>query len=685
MDSMGGMDMGGDSSNAPLNATGVDFNNSTQAADFLSALLDDDQLKVTGNAYARYFNYGLAVIVGIAALFRIARWLTLKARLRAATQGKQKPAMPRSLPTQWLATITALGREATYLQLTPKWKVTWLRVPTMGNVLLIATHLAFILALEFVNNDTPGAQYWQALGVRAAWLAVAQMPLLILLIGKNNIIGLLTGVSYERLNVFHRWTARFLLLMAIFHFAFQMTGWNEFGLVQLEWSTDTCPPSGIAAFAVLLWINLSTIAPLRFLSYEFFVVQHIVSFIGFIIAVMYHLPSTALWSRIYVYIPIALYLVDRIVRTVWVFVVNARISRAVITPLEGGVTKVQIKTKAVKSWRPGSHVLLHIPRFGLLQNHPATIVSTPQSHGGDLVFMLKSHKGFTRRIMTSANGSATALLPQTKEDTGPPSQLSEVASHWAILDGPYGGWQSDFAAFDSACLIAGSTGVTFTLGIMLDLADRASVKKLPLRRLHFVWCIKDSLWAAWAKTEIAAACEKLAAAGVDTKVSIFVTCSDIYTEQSSEKKECGCTCDKSLGPCCCVVVDEGADEAASKADDEAIAPVNSVVKPVSSKRETTIAERQATSSASSAVEAGVQAPVKLSVLPCADFYSGRPAIADIINTTLEDAEGESGVAVCGPIGLNSSVRNTVVRLSDQRAIHKGSGAQGCYLHVESFS
>lgn len=685
MDGMGGMDMGGDPSNAPLNATGVDFGDPDQASDFLSALLDDDQLKVIGNAYARYFNYGLAAVVGIATLFRIARLLTLKARLRAAAQKEAKPATPQSAPMQWLATVTAMGREATYLQFTPKTRLTWLRFPTMGNMLLVATHLAFVLALEFVNNNTPGAQYWQALGVRAGWLAIAQMPLLILLIGKNNIIGLLTGVSYERLNVYHRWTARCLLLMAIFHFAFQSTAWNEYGLMQLEWTTDSCPPTGIAAFALLLWINLSTLAPFRHLSYEFFVVQHIISFIGFIVAVMYHLPSTALWSRIYVYIPIALYLIDRIVRTARVFVMNARKSRAIVTPLEGRVTRVRVQTKAVKSWRPGSHMLLHIPRFGFLQNHPATIVSTPQSHGGDLIFMLKSHKGFTRRIMNSANNSATALLPQSKDEEGQAARPAEIVSHWAILDGPYGGSQSDFAAFDSACLIAGSTGVTFTLAILVDLADRAPTKHLPLRRLHFVWCVKDSLWAGWAKTEIAAACEKLVAAGIDTKVSIYVTCSDIYTEQGSEKKECGCKCDKNLGPCCCVIVDDDAGDTPSSTNDDAITTTDTAAKSEQSKKATTIAERPTTSSASSALEAGAHTPVKLSMLPCADFYSGRPAVADIITATLDGAEGESAVAVCGPIGLNSSVRNTIVRLSDQRAIHKGSGAQGCYLHVESFS
>lgn len=117
-----------------------------------------------------------------------------------------------------MATMTAMARESTYLQYTPTSRLLWFKVPPMGTVILIILHFAFVLALEFANNDVAGAQFWQARGVRAGWLAVAQMPLLILLVSKNNIVGLLTGVSFERLNVLHRWTSRIMLFLAILHF-----------------------------------------------------------------------------------------------------------------------------------------------------------------------------------------------------------------------------------------------------------------------------------------------------------------------------------------------------------------------------------------------------------------------------------------------------------------------------------
>lgn len=660
--------MGSSMSSEPLTTEGVDFSNSTQAAEFLENLLDDTELKVVGNAYARYFWYGVAVVIAIAAIFNFLRWLTLQMRLRDAARQRTSPAKPKTMPMRWLATITAMGREATYLQFSPSVaSMPYFKVPPMGTITLLVAYLVFVLALEFANNSVEGAQYWQALGVRAGWLAVAQVPLLVLLINKNNIIGLLTGASYERLNVIHRWSARIMLLMAIFHFGFQSTGWQKYGLMELEWTTDDCPPTGIAAFALLLWMNLSTLAPLRYFSYEFFVVQHIITFFGFIIAVMMHLPSTALTSRVYIYIPIAIYLLDRIIRTARLAWNNIRAGRATLTLLEGGVTKIRVSCRAVKHWRPGSHAIISMPRFGLMQSHPATIVSTPRSHGGDLVFILKSHKGFTKRIMENANSSATALI--SKEDEEAPAQTTQVTTHTAFIDGPYGASQSDFAAFDSVCLIAGSTGVTFSMSVLQGIADRATHlgKRLPVRKVHFVWCVKDTNWASWISEELTAANDSLNAAGIELTISIYVTCADKFTSPGGVVRDCACECDKSKGPCCCVAVDE----------DEKGEEVDSIT---SAKAPVTV--RNASSSTSSTEETGTIGR-RMPILPSAVFYSGRPQIHKVISELLNGAEGESGVAACGPLGLTSEVRNTVVRLSDERAIHKGTGAQGCYLHVES--
>jgi hypothetical protein len=140
--------------------------------------------------------------------------------------------------------ITSTSRKLTYPQISPTRHSNLLKIPPLGITILLLIYLAFVLALEFAKQDIPGDQHNQAIGVRAGWLTITQLPLLILLSGKINIIGIMTGVGYERLNVIHRWVARTMLLTATLHMGYQQALWNSLGLLQLEWNTDTCPPTG---------------------------------------------------------------------------------------------------------------------------------------------------------------------------------------------------------------------------------------------------------------------------------------------------------------------------------------------------------------------------------------------------------------------------------------------------------
>ena len=483
------------------------------------------------------------------------------------------------------------------------------------------TYIAFILGLELYQNNITGAQHYTALGVRAAWLGVAQIPLLILLAGKNNLIGFVTGLSYERLNVYHRWVARSLLLTQTLHFGFQSYGWNQYGLMQLEWKTDTCPTTGIAAYAILLWMNISTLAPFRNFSYEFFVVQHLLTFFGLIIAIMMHIPSTALYARTYIYTGIGIYFLDRLIRTARYAYNNCRLARASMTALDGA-TKIRISSKQVKKWTPGSHVFVSIPRYGFGQSHPATIASIPSSHGNDIVLILKAHGGFTKRIMTSADPSATSITEAPKQEIVP-SQDQRIA----LLDGPYGGSHPDFAAFDTVLLISGSTGVTFTLPILLDIAHRISSQnqRLPIRKMVFVWTVRKVSWISWVSDELHSAFRELQSAGLDVSIDIYVT------------------------------------------EDMVQPPNTSLTMPS--------APDQSTDGARSEMR---------NIASCAKLKSGRPSF-QFIHELASSSEGSLGIAVCGPVGLSADVRNTVAWINKQKAMHRVVGVQSIVLHAECFS
>ncbi|KAN0108767.1 Ferric reductase NAD binding domain containing protein [Hyaloscypha variabilis] len=585
----------------PLSTAGLNMGNGSVQMDFLTALLDDTELQVISNFYARSFWFGTIVVIGIATLLN----LFLRSAASNVKIDQDVAPYPRS---HVMRAIISISRKIS---------------PPSRNCSPSVDLPSFVLALEFVEQEIPGEQHNQAIGVRAGWLTITQLPLLILLSVKVNFIGLVTGVSYERLNVVHRWVARTMFLTATLHMGYQQVLWNQLGLLQLEWNTDTCPPTGIKAYAFLAWLNLSNLAPIRNLWYEFFVIQHILTFFGFIICIMLHLPSTALYSRVYIWIPIGIYLLERTLRTLRYVYNNIRPGRATLLHLPGG------------SWTPGSFVLLSLPRFGIGQSHPATIASIPTSHEGQLVFFLRAHHGFTSRI--HANASTVSLHKATAFPEPPPAPKS---THLALIDGPYGGKQLDFASFGSVLLISGSTGVTFTLPILLDIAFRTQKHKLPVKEVTFIWTIKTSDCATWIDSELENASDELAKAGIVFTIKIFVTADEEFVETA--KSSAGSS--PSIGAKTLVGETETQDGdkvvEGEKLRDEL---------PAHSARR---------------LELSMQ--------------TGRPNLNSIIAEAQKKGQehGEMGVAVCGPVGLTAETRRVVTRL-------KGKGRE-IYLHAESF-
>jgi ferric-chelate reductase len=126
----------------------------------------------------------------------------------------------------------------------------WIKIPPFGTIIILILYISFVLGLAFFSNNIEGAQHYEAIGLRATLLSMAQLPLIVLLAGKNNLIGYVTGVSYERLNVLHRWVARTLFLTSTIHGFSQVYGWSRYGLVTIESQTDACWPRGMKTLSI---------------------------------------------------------------------------------------------------------------------------------------------------------------------------------------------------------------------------------------------------------------------------------------------------------------------------------------------------------------------------------------------------------------------------------------------------
>ena len=501
--------------------------------------------------------------------------------------------------------------------------------------------------------------YYETIAFRAAWCSVGQLPLIFLLAMKNSLVGFFIGSSHERLNWLHRTVARCLLFTVTIHFGFFWREWSVFHVVESELVMMPMVKYGMSSYFVLMWIVISSFAPIRNLRYEVFVVQHVISFIALITLVMLHVP---VYAKAYVWIPIGLYGFDRAIRTARIIYRNLSIfhkqskgvlsCKAHLTALPGHATRITIENPPLRSWSPGQHVFLSFPSISPLQSHPFTIASSPCSPTGQLSFVVRSHAGFSHRLYNRAR----SLLPTT-------SSAAKEKAFTVILDGPYGR-PPNFLQYDTLVLIAASTGATFTIPILLHVLQ--CLQPTCIRRIEFLWIVKSGLHFEWFADEISLALELAEGRGIQLECTCCVTCDPTYTtnfpvRHPSQKKplrECCCTKEKYKKPA-------STSSGSSKSTDEII-------------------EKMSITSDSSdeicTCDCSMDGDKKTSV--CIEM--GRPDLRSILERNLRTARGETGVACCGPQGLMARTRNVVAQLSDERGAEKGTGAYGVAMFGEGF-
>ncbi|CRG88862.1 hypothetical protein PISL3812_05897 [Talaromyces islandicus] len=671
--------------------------------------------------FQRYYWAVVGTVIGVGVVANVLSRFLASQRLYDKSN---TPSKPKSVLFGVYATITATTREAANVTLQPIVFGSYtLNLPPLGPVSLVMANLVTIVVMMLYGFDTTDKYSWEDIGYRTGFMTICQLPLVILLAGKQNLIGLLTGTSYERLNWYHRWISRTLWLSATIHMGFWFRDYAQYDYIITMLKTDSLTRHGFTAWCVLTFIFLTSFAPIREWSYEVFVFQHIVTMAGFLAAVYLHAPDEV---KVWVWIPIGLVCFDRFARILVLAFANLSIvhfdyrnekpffaNKATFTPLPGNITHISIPNPVI-NWKPGQHVFFGCHSIMPLQSHPFTIMSLPSDKRLD--FLVRSERGGTRRIFQFASKYHT-LRGET--------YTSSKNQRTVFIEGPYGCTRS-LRQFDSVVLFAGGMGCTFTLPLMRDIVQTWKVecgdsssagskyrvmtqKRLAAtKRIRFVWVIKRRSQFSWLESwfqsilEDVQLCKQLCP-GFDKeiKLSIYLTCDetlekftrvespeahsaqgDGINEVSLKKDQVliqssyttpestdttGETCGQN-STCCCITTVKNEEDVSSP-------PICNCSGPASIP--------SADAANSSVVP---QSPPPISLIDSDEFrmISGRPHPRTLIRNVLERAEGESAVVVCGPHGLAADVRQSVVSLSDERAVHKGTGAQGIYLHVENF-
>lgn len=174
--------------------------------------------------FPKFYYAVVGSAVAVATFANIYNHILYRQRLSAARAGILSPAKPKSWFTLWNATLYALTREASNFSVQVPLKGRFLRLPTVGRTSLILANVVVLLVLCFYGLNLTDQFQKENVGFRCGAVTIGQLPLIFLLSGKNNVIGYLSGVSYERLNWLHRWAARCMLFTATIHMGYFLSG-----------------------------------------------------------------------------------------------------------------------------------------------------------------------------------------------------------------------------------------------------------------------------------------------------------------------------------------------------------------------------------------------------------------------------------------------------------------------------
>jgi len=209
---------------------------------------------------------------------------------------------------------------------------------------------------------------------------------------------------------------------------------------------------------------------------------------------------------------------------------------------------------------------------------------------------------------------------------------------------------------ESLILMATGNGASFTVPLFLHALSTGH----HLRQIRFVWIMRQADQLGWFKDQLLSAWREAQKRDVAISVCIFITrdgaesawtasrnalLEDSQVRSTNEKFE-GET--KVANPVLDVVAEKGKDEAVVQGS------------------------LRSSSSSASVDEPDLQ------------ISYGRPDLDALVRPVVESAWGETGIFACGGNQFMGSVRNYVARLSDERAVHKGTGAQGIYLFCETY-
>ncbi|KAI1205175.1 ferric reductase like transmembrane component-domain-containing protein [Annulohypoxylon truncatum] len=414
--------------------------------------------------------------------------------------------------------------------------------PSLGTLAFLGITSLFLLLMTFlVHPYYRGRRGYGSppLAVRTGLMAQALTPIIVALAGKVNFITMLTGISHEKLNVFHRWVSYMCLFLSIVHTVpFIVQPLKDGGAAALRkqyYKPGGMEYTGTPPLGILVGIVVLSIPWIRHRFYNFFYRLHIPMYVVYLGLLFWHSKQEK-DSWVYLYATLAIWLASCLVRLFykwqtfsifrdWFHGLPSRVEE-----LPGGMTKVTVLAPADFRWKPGQHCWIRIPHLSILQNHPFTIANLPKipsagikrdSDVQEIILYVRAHQGLTLDLLKSVENHDIV------EDRG-----RSVSIH---VDGPYGGIVEDVPAlYESLIFVAGGSGISACLPWIQYTARRVAEGSAAAKNIHLIWMVRYASQIQWITEEL----EPLINAHPDLiQVDFFVTNSSSPTVTSTDSEK----------------------------------------------------------------------------------------------------------------------------------------------------
>jgi predicted ferric reductase len=265
--------------------------------------------------------------------------------------------------------------------------------------------------------------------------------------GRNSIWIFFTGISYERIIIWHKLIGFLVIAIAIPHGVF--AGDKD----------DTI--SGIVLTS-LFGATIVVSFLLKLFSYRLFLVFHRLMIVAVIILLAIHDAGLA-------FIGVGIWGVDLLIRFIFYFINRSTVQSISAAMKSATVVELSFPKKNF-NYQAGQYVFVTLPQISIWEPHPFSISSSP--HDEKVVLHVKILGAWTKKLAKLAGEG--------------------IAEMSIYVDGPYGNPSVDAEddSIDTFLFISGGIGVTPMRSIANCLLNQAS-RGRKIRKLVFCWGVRN--------------------------------------------------------------------------------------------------------------------------------------------------------------------------------------------------